>query len=201
MKITLLTAASENYWPLLQYTATNKLEYCLKHGVEFHMEKHNNTNELKHERQEMMWNTLTNTDWLWFMGADTLIMNQTIDVRQFIHTKYDLIISEDINGLNNDVFFLKNNINGREFLYHVLRNNEKCENDQESMKKAIKDLKELKVHIVPQKQFNSYLYTEYNYPDDKGGSYTPGDFILHLPGLPNTRRMEIVKEYLKLVDK
>ena len=35
MKVSLLTAASKEYWPILQLTAPNKLEYSLKHDIQF----------------------------------------------------------------------------------------------------------------------------------------------------------------------
>lgn len=199
MKITLLTAASHEYWPLLQLTAPNKLQYCLKHHIQLDVKKH--TTFIASDRQWMMLKSLDHSDWLWFMGADTLVMNHNIDVRQFLDDKYDFIIGEDINGINNDVFFLKNNDISNQFLYRVIELNKIEANDQESMKVAMREMPEFKVKIVHQKQFNSYLYSEYNYPNDNGGSYSKGDFVLHLPGIPNSRRIEIVKEYLKLVDK
>ncbi len=58
-----------------------------------------------------------------------------------------------------------------------------------------------KMSVVHQKCFNSYLYSEYTYPDDKGGSYTKGDFVLHLPGMPNHRRLQLIQEYLPQVIK
>jgi hypothetical protein len=54
--------------------------------------------------------------------------------------------------------------------------------------------------LVNQKQFNSYLYEKYDWawPD---GQYTPGDFLLHLPGMSNEERVPILKEYSEKVIK
>jgi len=199
MKITLLTEASKEYWPLMQMTAPNKLEYCLKHDIQLCMLQSNGFS--MQGRTQSMIDTLTNTDWLWFMGADTLIMNHKIDVRKFLDENYDVIIGKDINGINNDVMFIKNSAISQYFLYNVRYYNNVEPNDQASMQRVISEHPNLKTKIVHQKEFNSYLYSEYRYPDDGGGSYAPGDFVLHLPGIPNTRRIEIVKEYLNKVDK
>ena len=196
MKITLLSAASPEYWELMKITAPNKLEYCLKHNIQLSIRQHD---EVEKERVQFMKETLHQTDWLWFMGTDAVIMNHTIDVRQFLDENYDFIIGEDVNGINNDVFFIKNNVRGHEFLDQVKEFNKICKNDQDSMVEAIKSTIGLKTKIVHQKQFNSFKYDEYNYPDDKGGSYSDGDFILHLPALTNQRRIELFTQYLQQV--
>lgn len=198
MKITLLTAASPSYWELMKVTAPNKLDYCLKHNVQLSIREHD---DVEKERVEFMKAALHQTDWLWFMGTDTLIMNQTIDVRQFLDPEYDFIIGEDINGINNDVFFLRNNMAGHSFLDQVRHLNKYCNHDQDSMFGAIESTIGLRTKIVHQKQFNSFKYDEYNYPDDGGGSYSDGDFVLHLPALTNERRIKLFTEYLKQVKK
>lgn len=199
-RITLLTSASDKYKSILELSGPNKLDYCIRHGLQLSVRKHENEEDLAIERQIFMIDALTTCEWLWFMGADTLIMDHTIDVRQYLDEEYDLIITEDVNGINNDVFFLKNSPEGRKFLVSTLANNSVFPNDQESMKAAIED-SVIKVKIMHQKQFNSYLYNEYNYLDDGGGSYSKGDFVLHLPGIPNERRQTLMEEYLQLVVK
>lgn len=206
MNITLLTAASPAYWDLLKVTAPNKLEYCLRHNIQLSMKEHgDNPNRISKERLDLIAEELNHYDieWLWFMGSDTIITNHTKDVRDFIDEKYDLIIGLDVNGLNNDVFFLQNTGPSALFLersfYHLMDGALHC---QEAMGMAINELGDrLKVKIVHQKEFNSYLYSEYNYPSDNGGSFTEGDFVLHLPALSNERRIEIFNQYLPKVIK
>lgn len=38
--ITLLTAASAEYWPVMQLSAPNKLEYCLRHHIQLKVGVH-----------------------------------------------------------------------------------------------------------------------------------------------------------------
>jgi hypothetical protein len=54
------------------------------------------------------------------------------------------------------------------------------------------------VNYVPQRALNSYWPGAYDYPGHEAADWQPGDFVLHLPGLPNERRIEILKEALKL---
>ena len=49
--------------------------------------------------------------------------------------------------------------------------------------------------LVHQRVFNAYPYSEYQYPNDGGGSFQPGDFVIHLPGLSNARRLELMRQY------
>jgi hypothetical protein len=203
MKITLLTITSQSYWPLLEITEPNRVEYCLRHGIQRSLRTHSGNAMLvsKERIGEMLQELKSDCDWLWFCGTDTLITNHTIDVRDFLDEDYDLIIAKDINGVNNDVFFLKNNSRSEDFLYSASTFVRDFSDDQAAMVHVIGLMKDLKVKYVHQKLFNSYLYTEYTYPDDGGGNFTEGDFLLHLPGLPNERRYQIFKEQLKKVIK
>ena len=201
MKITLLTAASKEYWEVLKLSAPNKLEYCLRHGLQLSVRQHEALN-LAQERNAIMREELENCHWLAFMGADTLIMNHRIDLRLYTDNDYDMIIGKDIHGINNDVFFLKDGASSRAFLRNVSNTLYSLGgNDQDAMQRVIEDSPDFKVKYVHQRLFNSYLYSEYSYPDDRMGSYQAGDFLLHLPGIPNTRRIEIMKEYLGKVIK
>ena len=63
------------------------------------------------------------------------------------------------------------------------------------------------VKELPQKSMNSYLYHVYPSPyhqkglDYKGrdGSWAKGDFMLHMPGLPNEFRMQVLKQISDLI--
>jgi hypothetical protein len=198
-KISLLTSATPEYWDLLKLTAPNKLEYCLRWGLQLSVRRHTKISDPWGEREVYMLQALTECDWLMFMGADTLIMNQAIDVRSFINDDYDFIIGVDIHGINNDVFFLRNTAESKAFLEKTLFWNGSIDTDQAAMSLVMNETKGLRVKQVHQKLFNSYLYSEYTYPDSKGGDYSDGDFVLHLPGMSNARRIELVNQYLPKV--
>ncbi len=197
-RVTLLTAASPDYWPQMELSGPNKMEYCLRHHVTLSMVLHDNiTVKNWGERELFMLDALDgyDTDWLWFMGADTIITNMTIDIRTMCQDKHDFIIGVDINGINNDSFLLKNTKPARDFLRRVL-----CRRDHPNDQSAMFDEKDvLKTQLVSQRYFNSFKYDEYHYGEYPDGNWQEGDFVLHLPGMPNARRIELMNEYLRKV--
>jgi len=199
MIITLLTSASKEYWPLLETGLPSKNEYCLRHNIQLQTRIHQNMGNPWGEREIFMINALHTCDWLWFMGADTLIMNHTIDARKFIDEDYDFIIGVDYNGINNDTFLLRNCEKSFEFLFKVISYNTSLPDDQEAMKRCIEEMPEFRVKKVSQKLFNAYLYDsepEYaTYPKNLEGNFRDGDFVLHLAGIYEERMFKLLKEY------
>lgn len=200
MRLNLFTSSSNSYWPLFCITLPNKLEYCLRWQVQLTALKEASMPTWG-ERQRMLLNTLNESDWVWFMGADTLIMNHTIDAHQFCDNNYDLIISEDYNGINNDVMFIKNSEASRKFFTTLVTKNKQLPSDQEAMKDMFKnnEIPDFKFKIVPQKLFNCYLYDTHvayvSYPKDLPGTYKRGDFVLHFPGMGFGARMYEAQKY------
>ncbi len=64
---------------------------------------------------------------------------------------------------------------------------------------------DLSVDIRPQREFNSYRYDLYDNnqgaPAEMEGQWLGGDFLLHLPGLPIDKRLELMQEHKKYVIK
>lgn len=200
MRVTLISAASPQYWPLMEIGAPNKLEYCIKHGVQFHMVTHSPAIESPHwgEREFFMIDALASydTDWLWFMGADSLITNMNYDIRVLCEPEFDFIIGVDINGINNDSFLLRNNLSSKKFLQRVL-SRRGIANDQHAMHLEMKT--DLRTKLIPQRAFNSYKYDEYHYGEYPLGTWQEGDFVIQFPGMKLSRRIELMKEYSEKV--
>ena len=208
MIITLMTVSSDSFWYIFRHTVPNKVEYCLRWGLQFDMRKLSVGFHWT-EKVKMMLDDLEHCDWLWFMGGDTLIMNHTIDVKRFINKDFDFIVGKDYNGINNDVCFIKNSEASKKFLNKMLTDFSHLHDDQEPMKMIINAQQQLipdfKYCIVPQRFFNSYLYSTENaydmYPKDYEGDYKHGDFVLHFPGMDNYRREELIQKYSKEIIK
>ena len=203
MKLTLLTAASKDFWPLMALTSPNKLEYCLRHGVQLSVAVHDpellGVSGNWGEREYFMADALNSysCDWLWFMGADTLITNMQIDVRSLCDPDFDLIIGKDINGINNDSFLLQNTKASHDFLRRVISRRD-METDQCAMR-AEMDHPSMRSKIVSQRVFNSFKYDEYHYGEYEQGNWQDGDFVLHLPGMNNARRFALLLEFAQKV--
>jgi hypothetical protein len=133
------------------------------------------------------------TDWLWFLGADTLITNMTIDIRDLCDDEFDFIIAEDINGINNDSFLLKASNASRRFLRRVAGRRD-VPHDQAAMSEEMHECG-MRTKLVGQRLFNSFKYDEYNYGPYPEGDWQDGDFVLHMPGMSNQRRFELMLEF------
>ncbi len=204
-RITLLiTSSVGDYWKLAEYCAPNKLEYCLRHNIAFTFRQHVQISPWG-ERPLFMLQELERMhegEWLWFMGTDTLITNMTTDVRQFMTDDApDFTIAQDMHGINNDVWFLRNTENGRRFLREVYELRNTFGDDQQAMWHVMQQ-GWLSYRLMPMKPFNSYLFDEYPYYHNLGlntkseGHWVPGNFVLHLPGLSNLRRFGLMRKHL-----
>jgi hypothetical protein len=108
----------------------------------------------------------------------------------------------DINGFNSGVFWALNGILVRKF-FHACRTHgrsvwgDRVAGDQIAMQhfSSHTPYRGL-VHLVPLKSFCSYWKGAYEYPGCEADWWGDGDAALHLPGIPNERRVEIFKQLL-----
>ena len=208
MKITLLQAASNGYRCLLDLTGANQAEYCQRHEVRYESPSYGDVPAYG-DRERFMLNYIEDCDWLWFMGADALVTNHTVDIRQFIED-VDFIIAWDWGYINNDVMLIRNCAAAKSMLKAVMEGN--YPNDQEGMgsiicpPQAVKSgsviwsAGELRCKMIHQKNstpsgFNAYPYKRLgcNVPD---GEWSKGDFIMHLPSVGNEIRLKIMRDTL-----
>lgn len=204
-KITLLTVSSSDndYWGVFNLSVPNKLEYCLRHRLQLASVIHKNYHPYNNwgERESFILDALDsyNCDWVFFQGADTLVTNMTVDLRQFLSTEFDIIIGVDINGINNDSMFFQNTPKTHEFLKRVINKRTSVANDQVAMGAVMTEMSELRISRVSQRLFNSMKYDEYGYGLYPEGNWQPGDFVIHFAGLLNQRRILLMNEYLNKV--
>jgi hypothetical protein len=109
MKNTLmLTSASESYMPLLNMTLPIFMEYADRHNIDFHFVRHPIDPPPHLDRITMWREALLTHEWLFFMGADAFITNLAISPVEFTNINADFVCCTDNNGLNNDVWFMRN---------------------------------------------------------------------------------------------
>ncbi len=181
----------------MELSAPNKLEYCLRHEIQLMLAVHGRigTDGNWGERPFFMLDALNTyeCDWLWFMGADTLITNMQIDIRSLCNPMKDFIIGVDVNGINNDSVLVQNTREAKEFLKRVI-----CRRGVPTDQHAMHIEKESGIRLdqVNQRLFNSYKYDEYEYGDQPDGTWVEGDFVIHFPGMKGERRVELMREFL-----
>lgn len=207
-KIGLLTAYYPNYKQLADIVLPNLQEYCIKHGYGFYdyvlpeVGVHFSFKRMKMLRELMNYNT----DVILCTDIDILITNYNIKIESFLDSKHDFFIAKDVNGINAGNFIVRNTEWSRKYIDFILSKQDSFENDQNVIE-AIKDDKEWnsKIKILPHPSINSLMYDEYGErygiigdrriekPTHEEGNWESKDFLLHLPGMPLERRLEILK--------
>ncbi|KAG9441430.1 hypothetical protein H6P81_017284 [Aristolochia fimbriata] len=168
---------------------------------------------------------LRNYDWVFWNDADTLVTNSSISLENILEAAIgdsdfdsspDLILTEDVTGVNAGTFFVRRSNWSQEFLdtwwnqTSFVRFGSSKSGDNDALKSLISVLPEdeLRKHVrvsPMQCLFNSYPWfpswkTAYRLLTSPStiwkGAYSYGDFMVHLAGLDEKRRWaaEILRE-------
>ena len=171
-----------------------KMEYCERHGYDFHV--FTDTVEGRNTgwyRFPAVLSLFPKYDWIFHVDLDTVILDHSIRLEQFLDPKHDLIIGVDENGINNGAFFMRNSTWNRMLMAEAWTLTQRPTvgwyyYEQSAIMQLMK-LDGVRNHmkLVPQQQFNSYL-TETASPT---GEYQP--FLLHFAGRKD--KWELVKRF------
>lgn len=183
----------------------SKERYCKQHGYDFILcETYLDPQRpVPWSKIKLLQETLPNYRWVFFSDADSLIMDDSVRLEQFIDNAYNLVICTDVAGLNTGEFFIKNcrwsfkllrNIYGRSEAIHT------ATWEQEGLRQVLEmDPKLLrKIKVMPQRTFNSFwaewfdcVAWEQNESRLEQVTYHPGDFIIHFSAC---RDLNLLKE-------
>ena len=198
--IKVLTHYTPSWKEIAEVTTPVLQAYCNKHGYVMSAyectayQQYNGKEKLKHILQE-----LELGDVAMVIDADAIITNMEVQLEDFINQEQDFYITKHVGNINAGVFIIRLTTWSIIFLNYLLENIGKvgihCE--QDAAQKYIKDHPhDKKVKIVSHPAFNSLMYHLYPEHPDKIGSnedWNEHHFVLHLPGLGNERRLEILK--------
>ena len=116
-------AIGESYNEKVKLGEENKRTYCQMHGYDFIFvqEKLDPSRHAYWQKILLALKTMQNPDYKWivWMDADTLIMDQGIPLEDFIDQKSNFIVSENFNGINSGIFFVRNCEWSLKFLHSV----------------------------------------------------------------------------------
>lgn len=197
--ISIMCAASDEMWKLMQLTAHNRTEYAIRHGYQLFLRNHLDILHFPEERMTNIVEHLKETDYLLVMGVDTIFTNMTIQIGDIIR-KYpnkDIIIAQDINGINNDVMLLRNSDQTNAVFRTIVGRLDEFEQDQMALASLIPMMPDLKVAYPPQKEINAMPYWLYGYGEQKERQWDIGDYIFHCPGVPWQKRIDVMSNILK----
>lgn len=201
--ITVFAYYTPNFQELANVTLPNIRRYCQRHGYSLNV--HYDADAMGtdipigfHKTREVLnkMRTMKHGDVLFVIDIDLIITNQTILLESFLDEEHDLFFTHDVNGLNSGAYLIRNTFGTQKFLEDVLerRGQPGVFGEQDGMRDSllVSSFGSL-CKIVPHPAFNSFDYLEYGlYISHEKGQWREGDFILHLPGVSNERRIEIL---------
>jgi hypothetical protein len=194
-------AAGDEYQALVRLGTESKKKYCEQHGYDFIFieESTDPTRRIYWSKILALLKALENPsyEWVVWMDADTLIMNQGIRLEELIDEQYNMMIAEDFQGINAGVFFLRNCEWSSQFLNTVYGRTDCLNewlNEQTAMVRVLEDRTYGKrTKIVPQRLFNSYAAEMAPY--SRKVTYQPGDFILHFASARGQQLHSLFQKY------
>jgi hypothetical protein len=195
LDIALLTAFDGNQREVAAYTTPNKAAYCARHGYPFIVR----TDGFAPSRPpawskiRFIKNCLREHEWVFWSDADSLIMNGSARLEEFVDEAYDLILTHEDMGVGvynvctGEMFFRRSKWSIR-FLDEIWSQREFI-HDRLWENRALIHLlwaSDLSPHvqIVTQRRFNSYP-----------SNYRKGDFMLHAAGLSRERQLRTIQKY------
>jgi hypothetical protein len=128
----LLTAATDEYGQLADLGEPDKLAWCERWGVDYWRVRYPACPSCW-SRPRLWLDVLQQTDWLFWQGADTLITNVNVNPYWFTSGDQHFVFACDGNGLQSDVFFIRNCPQVVDFLNWVMLRPLGCDNEQEAM--------------------------------------------------------------------
>ena len=163
---------------------------------------------------------ISTCDVLFCLDTDLFVMNHNVTVEQYLDNDNDIYIPRDHDNINIGVVILKNTPFVVEFLNHVWESRksfpDEFQMEQAAWWASMKQYGFRRMKILPQKGINSYPYWDpifverFGLPESEktyhtrqfdpvvqriNGSYTTGDLIFHMPGIPMDRRYEYLNNY------
>jgi hypothetical protein len=207
MTVAILTVYTDNFKPLADIVIPNMERYCVKHGYSLYAYDITGTDiYYGYKKIEKLLSILDtdDIDIVLVLDLDTLITNHNTRIESFVDEIHDFFICQDVNGINAGAFIIKNTNWSINFLRLVLSKQNEYECEQNIFEAFAKLLcNNSKIKILEHPSINSLFYSEYaptwgiivgsmsEKPAHKEGDWQKGDFILHLPGIPLERRVEI----------
>ena len=159
----------------------DKVDYCDRHGYDWHLF------EEVIEGRSVGWNRvpaalslLHRYDWVFHIDLDSIIMDHTVRLEEFLDPRYDLVIGVDGNGINHGVFGLRNSTWSRMLYAEVWTRTQAPHSEylleQAALMAIMADGYGVRNHMKLE-HFNTYLG-----PGDIVPAQDPETFILHFAG-------------------
>lgn len=196
MNVALSVQINDAFMDIARLTVPVMQSYALRHGYSLYVHKsHQVSPSIVWQRIIDVKELVHHHDVVVHLDADCLITNPEITIEEIMAgDDADLFMSTDCNGINDGFHIWRDTWAGslvRNRLLESVR-------DYSSPQAALSDpafLGNFNMKPLPQRLTNSYRYAEYG-QEHPEGEWSGNDFILHLPGIGNDRRVEILKSLI-----
>lgn len=202
-KILISTIYTDDWDEIVSITKPHLVAYCERHGYSYTYTKYDRglkdfdkirvlLDIMKHNHYEFVW----------ALDADAVITNFTIPIEEYLDDVHELFICKDINSINCGSFILRRGIWAEWLLAWLLdtegMSGKYCEQDgMNEYLQCFPSQANRKVKFLPHPSINSYLcelYDEYKAVKNPLEQWSEEKFVLHLPGIDNKRRIEILNQ-------
>lgn len=208
MKAAIVTLYTESMQSVADLTIPSHVEFASKNGWD--------QCAILAEQENCLWDKMQlicdylNKDYdvVMWIDVDALITNTSWSVDWILkEDKHaDIFLTSDVNGLNAGVMLIRNTDRAKAFFYACTNYGktlfgDRPNGEQQSIRhfSLAYPYDGIVHYLTDQRTLNSYYPELYKYPGSELAHWTPGDFILHLPGTPNEKRVEIFTEVSKLI--
>lgn len=203
MKILVLSCYDDNYLScgLGQASENKNKTYCDNHGYDFKCINIETRKDIKDDLYYFFWKfklileNIEEYDYIFWIDADAFIVKHDVKLEDIIDTNMDMQICIDINYMNTGVFITKCGEFSEKMFNDILEQGPKTKHDfpDAFIMKRYYDNNTDKFKIMEQWFFNSYVHSLYNLNYPKGEYRENESFIIHFPGMPYQKRINIAK--------
>jgi hypothetical protein len=183
------------YEQIAQLTRPTLARYAERHGYDLIgglVTK--SSRHLDWDRMARVANALDEYEAVMWIDCDAKIMDESVRIQDRVNQFDDLVMTTDINGPNIGVFIARSTPIVRQFFYALNGMGYDCYKDHLWQVQAAlcailaNPPYDSLVTWVPQREMNSYPHEMHDWPDYDGW-YEPGDWIVHLAGVANEKRL------------
>ncbi len=218
MNITVCSMENRTNESVYRLASYNHWEYCRKNGYNYY--EVNDFDKYPHAKSSPHWYKFEvirecladqTCDWVLWIDMDAIFTNMETRVESFIQPEAEILMSKDDAGerclwdygWNNGVILLRNTERVRKFvdtlcsawiseLFFVMQHAKIVWfHEQSAMEWLFENVDEWNgiCTQIPAKSFNSYIPERATV----GNAWEPDDFILHLAGIHNDARLELLR--------
>jgi lipopolysaccharide biosynthesis glycosyltransferase len=202
MKTAVFMVTDDNTQELLAATIKNKQEYCERWGYDLHVMHFENY----WYRFVQMRQLFDKYDEVLYLDTDTVITNMTIPLHHRWRWK-GFVIAADLFGFNSGVIIARKQkmtlqlITAINTLGEFLANGHPWK-EQEALRRLLTAPPYVHhpfLQVADQRSMNIYYENSYENRADFEEYWQPGDWILHMPGMLDSTRLQIINIVLPQV--